>query len=151
MSSPFQKSFNSKSPLNSSSPDRVLGDRDIQRKLNKADRKFKKLKGDGSRRDIRKLEAGMLAKQQAERKRSGGVRGETPFFDAGHGLTVGKHNHPSLAPPDTNDDSEDSTADKNKGYTQWRYNNGNKKDNKRNLAKYKKFLADKESNKNEGN
>jgi hypothetical protein len=106
MSSPFQKSFNSKSPLNSSS---------------------------------------------AERKRSGGVRGETPFFDAGHGLTVGKHNHPSLAPPDTNDDSEDSTADKNKGYTQWRYDNGNKKDNKRNLAKYKKFLADKESNKNEGN
>jgi hypothetical protein len=96
MSSPFQKSFNSKSPLNSSS-------------------------------------------------------GETPFFDAGHGLTVGKHNHPSLAPPDTNDDSEDSTADKNKGYTQWRYDNGNKKDNKRNLAKYKKFLADKESNKNEGN
>jgi len=83
MSSPFQQSFNSKSPLNSSSPDRVLGERDIQRKLNKADRKFKKLKGDGSRRDIRKLEAGMLAQEQAERKRSGGVRGEAPFFQHG--------------------------------------------------------------------
>ena len=87
MSSPFQKSFNSKSPLNSSSPDRVLGERDIQRKLNKAKRKFEKLKGDGSRRDKRKLEAGMLAQEQAERKRSGGVRGETPFFDAGSSPT----------------------------------------------------------------
>ena len=80
MSSPFQQSFNSKSPLNSSSPDRVLGERDIQRKLNKAKRKFEKLKGDGSRRDKRKLEAGMLAQEQAERKRSGGVRGEAPFY-----------------------------------------------------------------------
>jgi|TARA_R110000822_G_scaffold56934_1_gene143637 hypothetical protein len=89
MSSPFQQSFNSKSPLNSSSPDRVLSDRDIQRKLNKADRKFKKLKGDGSRRDIRKLEAGMLAQEQAERKRSGGVRGEAPFHQERKSLNPG--------------------------------------------------------------
>tara|TARA_R110000803_G_scaffold145843_2_gene211610 strand:+ start:511 stop:978 length:468 start_codon:yes stop_codon:yes gene_type:complete len=53
-------------PLNSSSPDRKLLPGDINRKERKAERKFSKLKGDGSNRDLRKYKKGMKAKYQAE-------------------------------------------------------------------------------------